>query len=457
MQRRFLVLLGVVSALLFLPPMVLAAEMIVFENVRVLTMTEAGTLPSATVVVSDGSITSVGEAPADLPDDAVRIDGGGKTLMPGLADMHVHYFSANEGPMFLANGVTTVRNLWGTAQTFALDATNKAGTTAGPHIYTSGPLMDGPNPIWGEGSVKITEPEQVVGAVESQRAVGFKAIKLYEGLTPEIYRAAVAAARERNMQVWTHTPEDMTVEEVINLEVDSIEHFEDVSDFVYEATGDDDDAGYFERWANADPGRMQAIAELSAEKGVWHSPTYAVIAKRYEYGAEPDAFFDLPESGYVGPFLADWWRGSASRMTPYDDVKIAAAERQRELIKTLYDAGASLLIGTDTPNPFVLPGFAIHDELAAFVDAGLPVLDVLRIATADAARFLREDGQWGVIKAGARADLVLLDGDPLVDLATLREPAGVMVNGLWYDEDRLAFELAAAKERLAQPAPEAGE
>lgn len=429
-----------------------AAEVTVFENVRVLTMTDAGTLTSATVVVEANTVSSVGSAPRHLPPDARIIDGTGLTLMPGLADMHVHYFSANEGPMFLANSVTTVRNLWGTVQTIALDTNNKSGVAAGPHIYTSGPLMDGPEPIWGESSVRITAPEQIVGAIESQRTVGFKAVKLYEGLAADIYAAAVAAARERDMQVWTHTPGEMTVDEVIELGVDSIEHFDNVADFIYVAEAGDDGADYFTRWAHADSSRMRTLADLSAANGVWHSPTYAVIAKRYEYGAAPDVFFDMPEAGYVGPFLADWWRDSASRMTPYDDVKRAAAERQLEFIKMLYDTEAPLLIGTDTPNPFVLPGFAIHDELAAFVAAGIPVADVLRIATAEAARFLREDGDWGVVKAGARADLVLLNGDPLRDLSTLRTPAGVMVNGRWYGADRLADELAAAKERLAAAA-----
>lgn len=444
MKRRILAVFTLV------PLAAAAADVTVFENVRVLTMTPAGTLASATVVVADDRVRSVGSGGDGLPADARVIDGSGMTLMPGLADMHVHYFSENEGPMFLANGVTTVRNLWGTAQTFALDADNKSGATAGPHIYTSGPLMDGPEPIWGEGSVKITVPEQVIGAIESQRAVGFKAVKLYEGLTAEIYAAAVAAARDRNMQIWTHTPADMSVDEVINLEVDSIEHFNNVGDFIYIPREDNADVGYFDRWANADRGRMQELASLSAAKGVWHSPTFAVIAKRYEYGAEPDVFFDLPEAGYVGPFLADWWRDSATRMTPYDDVKRAAAERQLEFLKMLYDSEAPLLIGTDTPNPFVLPGFAIHDELAAFVAAGIPVADVLRIATAEAARFLREEGEWGVIKAGARADLVLLHDDPLRKPSTLRTPAGVMINGHWYSADALAAQLAAAKERLAE-------
>ena len=369
--------------------------------------------------------------------------------MRASSTARVHYFSANEGPLFLANGVTAVRNLWGTSETFIHDARSKAGTTPGPHVYTSGPLMDGPEPIWGDQSVRITTPEEVVGAIDSQRAVGFTAVKLYEGLSAEAYRAAVAAAKEHDLQVYTHVPGSLTVDEVIALEVDSIEHLDNIADYAYVAGDAEAPAGYFRQWSNASEARLRELARLSAETGVWHSPTFAVIAKRYEYGAEPDVFFELPESGYVGPYLADWWRDSASRMTAYDDEKRRAAARQLVFIGMLYDLEAPLLIGTDTPNPFVLPGFAIHDELDAFVAAGIPVADVLKIATAEAARFLREEGQWGVVAEGARADLVLLHDDPIEDLSTLRSPAGVMVNGHWYGADRLARELAAAKERIA--------
>jgi imidazolonepropionase-like amidohydrolase len=449
----------VLLLLLLLPASLVAAadgnRVTVFDNVRVLTMTRQGVLATATVIVEAGTIVSVSGDPAstlDLDADARIIDGRGMTLMPGLADMHVHYFSDNEGPMFLANGVTTVRNLWGTSDSFVFDARSNAGVTAGPHVYTSGPLMDGPEPIWGDESVRITSPGEIVGAIDSQRAVGFRAVKLYEGLGAEAYRAAVAAAKERNLQVYTHVPDSLTVDQVIELEVDSIEHLDNVADYAFVAGDAPAAAGYFTRWANADEERLEALARLSAEKGVWHSPTYAVIAKRYQYGAAPDVFFDLPESGYIGPFLSDWWRESASRMTAYDDEKRRAAANQLAFIRMLYDADAPLLIGTDTPNPFVLPGFAIHDELDAFVAAGIPVADVLKIATREAARFLREEGQWGVVAEGARADLVLLHGDPLEDLSTLKSPSGVMVNGHWYGADRLATELAAAKERAAAEA-----
>ncbi len=422
------------------------ADDVVFTNVSVLTMSDQGMLDEVNVTVRDGSIESISSG-GEIADGTTVVDGTGKLLMPGLADMHVHYWSAVEGPAYLANSVTTVRNLWGSTVILTLDAEAKAGVIVAPHAYTSGPLMDGPEPIWGDASVILTSPEQAVGAVESQRKTGFRAVKLYEGLTPDIYRAAVAAAKERDMQVWTHTPNGMSVEEVIELEVDSIEHFEDISESVY--LGSETDIEYHERWAEADERRLREIAELSAVNGVWHSPTYAVIAKRYEYGANPEAFFEQPESTVIGPGLADWWRGSAMSMGDYDKTKQKAAENQRALIKMLYDAGAPLLIGTDTPNPFVLPGYAIHDEIAAFVEAGIPVEDVLKIATSEAARFLREEGQWGVVAEGARADLVLLNGDPREDLDLLRTPAGVMVNGHWYDAERLAAELAETRETVA--------
>jgi len=424
----------------------------VFQNVKVLSMTDAGVLDNASVTVKRAKIISVTEEAEDLPNTARVIDGKGMTLMPGLADMHVHYWSEVQGPLFLSNSVTTLRNMWGSSQTFMLDAGAKRGVFVGPHLYTPGPLMDGPNPSWGEGSLSVTSPEQAIGAIESQRTTGYKAVKLYEGLTPEIYAAAVKAARDKKMQVYTHVPKGMTVEEIIAFGPDSIEHFEGVSQSA--TTAKDEKARFTTRWANIDTDRLAEITRLSAEHGVWHSPTLAVIGTRYQYAADPEAFFASEEGAYVGPGLVQWWSGSAARMGAYDDEKKAAVANQLAFVKMLYDADVPLLLGTDTPNPFVVPGFAIHDELAAFIKAGIPVEDVLRIATADAAKFLREEGQWGVVATDARADLVLLDADPREDLSTLRRPAGVMVNGFWYDADRLAAERknileANAKEAVA--------
>ncbi len=178
---------------------------------------------------------------------------------------------------------------------------------------------------------------------------------------------------------------------------------------------------------------------------------------RYEYADDPDAFFAMPEAGYIGSGLANWWRASAANMGAFDETKQAATENQRVFARMLYEAGAPMLIGSDTPNPFVLPGFAIHDELEAFVEIGIPVDEVLRMATADAATFLREGGEWGVVAAGARADLVLLDADPRDDLTTLRRPAGVMMNGHWYDAAYLGAELDELRQSIEAAAAASAE
>lgn len=437
-----------------------ASTLIVFENVSVRTMSDDEILPDRRVVVDGERIVSIDPmTSAAAHPGATRVDGTGKVLMPGLADMHVHYFSTDAGPLFLSNGVTTVRNPWGSTQSITLDARNKSGADIGPHIYSSGPLMDGPEPIWGEGSVKITSAEEIVGAIEAQRSAGFKAIKLYEGITPEIFKVGVETAKEKGLQVWTHTPMGMTYRDVVALKVDSIEHFNDAEDHLI-APGDDLPTGpgsYFRTWANADKSQIVDLAEEVAAAGVWNAPTFTVIAKRYEYGAEADSFFASAPAQFVGPGLSGWWRGSASRMGEYTEVKQAAAYNQLAFAKALYDAGAPLLIGSDTPNPFVVAGFSIHDEIAAFAEAGIPAIDILRIATADAARFLGEEDTFGVIKPGARADLILLEGDPGLELSVLKNPAGVMMNGRWYDRAALTAMRAEISAKVVEQTEEAAE
>ncbi len=368
------------------------AQDTLFKQVRVITMTDAGELTRADLRVRGGRIDAID---SDLPatGNARVIDGEGLTLMPGLADMHVHYGSEGEGALYLANSITTVRNLWGSARILALGTRAAAGVAAGPNIYTCGPLMDGPNPVWGNRSLMIDSPEQAIGAIEAQRTTGYRAVKLYEGLTPEIYRAAVQAARKRGLQVWTHTPRSMTVDEVLALGVDSLEHFNDVSQAIYPLAEGQEMPGKAARWAGADPALMRAFAERSAASGVWHSPTYTVIADRYRHAADPQAWFARPEIDLLDPGLERWWRQSLDRMTPLNAEMRSAARNQRRLIGLLHEAGAPLLIGTDSPNPFVIPGYAIHDELAAFVAAGISRRHVLEIATREAARFLEEEGE----------------------------------------------------------------
>ncbi|MBX2798354.1 MAG: amidohydrolase family protein [Myxococcales bacterium] len=431
------------------------AALVVFDNVRILTMDEGRVIESGRVVVDGTTISAVVDAAdTDSPPGAVVIDGTGMTLLPGLADMHVHYGDVGESCLYVANSITTVRNLWGTERHFRYDALAKSGEIIGPHVVTAAPLMDGPKPVWGEASIRITSPQMAVGAVESQRASGYPAVKLYEGLSEEAYRAAVSAAQERQLQVWTHVPRAMTVQQVLELGVDSIEHFDDYAAAVasdgLSPTNQRFPAN--EQWASASDDKIAAIARLTKDNGVWNAPTLALLHKRFEAMGDVDALLARPEMAYVSTPLKQWWSRSLQWMPRTAPFAAKAAPRQLALVAALHERGAGLLIGTDSPNPYLVPGFAIHDELEAFRQAGLDRAEVLRIATVQAARFL-DDPTFGRVRPDLRADLVLVEGDPRQDLGVLRDPVGVMVNGHYRDRAALKASLRNYADALATSEP----
>lgn len=403
------------------------------------------------VLIKDGVIAAMG-SDLPVPDDALVIEAGELTLLPGLADMHVHHFSEAEGPLYLANGVTSVRNMWGTVQTTRLDEAAKHHAYPGPRVYTPGPIMDGPEPIWGDGSVELSSPEMAIGAVRAQKAAGFTAVKLYEKLSGDVFRAAAEEARALDMQVYAHTPLSMTVDEVISLKIDSLEHFNNAQDYL---VPDDyawpDDYNTLSTWTVADDGKMAELAAVFAENGVWNAPTLEVTIGRYASALADDAFFASDVGSYVPPGLKQWWSGSAERIKGWAtaDMVEDARERQLAFLKALYDANAPLLIGTDTPNPFVVAGFSLHGELQSFREAGLPNEAILEIATTEAARFLGEEETFGQVAEGMRADLILVKGDPLADLSVLQAPTAVIAGGRYYDRDALDTMLSDARQRAA--------
>lgn len=424
-------------------------------DARILTM--AGpVIESGTILVKDGVILAVAEN-VRIPDGAEELNARGHTVMPGLADMHVHHWSQNEGPLYIANGVTTVRNLWGTTDTIRLDQGAADGSYVGPQIFTPGPLMDGPEPIWGPTSLVIETAEQAVGAVRTQKAAGFEAIKLYEKLPADAYRAAVAEARRLNMQVYTHTPASLTVEDVVDLRVDSLEHMDGVGPAIVrdgvDLPGDKGPGAYYQnllaRWGNADEDKMAALAANFAANDVASSVTLSVTINRLRHMGNPERFWRSDEAAYVPAETRAWWDDSAAAAGPAlsADALRDARRGQLAFVKELHDAGATLLIGTDTPNPFVVQGFAMHDELDSFIEAGIPTAEVLEIATAGAADFLGEEDNFGRVTEGLRADLILVRGDPRENVRLLRKPAYVIAQGTVYsrrDLETMLDEVASA-------------
>ena len=273
-------------------------------------------------------------------------------------------------------------------------------------------------------------------------------MKLYSRLTPASFRSAAEAAKAAGLAIYCHVPDAMTVRDVLSIGVDSIEHMDGyAAAMLAENESVSAAASEAELWANADPSKFSALAEETAAAGTALVPTFALIYGRVA-SADADAYFARPEAAYL-PSWSRYWRSSVES---YDERRAffeAQMENKIAFARAARDAGVTLLIGTDGPNPFVTPGWSIHDEIEAFSKIGYTNREILELATTGAADFLGEAGKSGVIAEGARADLVLLPSNPVDDLSVLRKPLGVMINGHWYD--RTAIDTALA-ERAAQMA-----
>ena len=427
------------------PPNEAVFGTIAFQHVRVITMSENEVLDDHTILIDGSRIKEMG--PSDsitIPTEAYLIDGTGLTLMPGLADMHAHYEEEEKGPLFVVNGITTVRNPTSSGDQFTFDTKAKAGDLVGPNVYTTGPLTDGPNPVRG-GSVIIDSPEAAVAVINAQFAAGYKAIKLYETLTKELYEAAVYAAKANGMRIVSHTPKAMQVEDLLELEISSIEHLDGYGEALSRGQFDSSVFRWYElfleSWLHVNEDTFEPLAQQTAVANVWNVPTLTYYHQRLKYASEADDFFARSEIDYVPPGVKKFWLGALrNNKSVYLDNWETSQKGQGarlKFVKALYDAGAPLLIGTDTPNPFIVPGYSYHEELVHYSNAGISNDAILRMATSEAARYLEVKGEFGIVEPGARADLILIDGNPLLNLSVLGEPVGVMVNGHWRTREEL--------------------
>ena len=392
----------------------------------------------------------------------MRIDGRGKWLIPGLIDMHVHLNDEGDGALYVANGVTTIRNMWGFPETLAWRKDYGAGKPLGPTVYTTGSILDGRPPIW-PGSTVIETAAQADSEIMAEKAAGYDFVKVYNRLSPDAYAGILAAARKHGMRVVGHVPDAVGVNGVLAARgQESIEH---LTGYLTAAQIDGSHAAEIADWnekrramiAHLDPAKIPILARKSRDAGVWNCVTL-IVGERFSALEHRDSLMKLPEVRFVAPELVAMWDPSKDfrlrQATPEDFAAMRALTAfQKRMTRALRDSGARLLLGTDSSNPFVVPGFSAHQELALLVDAGLTPYQALRAGTADAAEFLHAGSEIGQVRAGLRADLVLVDGNPLIDVHAAAHRSGVVLRGRWFPADELDATLEkVAKERAGPPA-----
>ena len=415
-------------------------------------------LEDQTVVIRDGRIESISAA-AGVDTRRMRvIDGRGKWLMPAIADMHVHFWDPTEANLFLANGIAHVRNMWGSPLHLAWQQKVKSGEVPGPRVTTTSPIVDGAGPdgrvIW-PGSVLLAKPEEAGQLVARLADRGYAQIKAYSALQPEALRALGAAAKARGIPITGHCPGSMRYEQAIDAGMSCFEHLVAIEnghlrDGAHQPPATANRLERFRMLAQLDLDSVRVLADRLSREQIWNCPTLVVIR---QITLSRDDALATPHLEYVRPHARDSWDPKEDfrfRAMPFtrDDLVAAAREAEevlRRVVGVLRDAGAPLLLGTDTPNPYVVPGLSIHQELAHLRAAGLSPYEVFRAGTSEAARFLGEHEDWGTVTPGRRADLVLLSRDPLQEVDALRHIEHLFING--YDFDRAALDALLA-ERL---------
>ncbi|HEX8251732.1 MAG TPA: amidohydrolase family protein, partial [Thermoanaerobaculia bacterium] len=376
-----------------------------------------------------------------VPAGAEIVEGAGRYVMPGLVDAHVHleYF---DDPallrLFLAHGVTTVRNMDGRPQIVAWRDAIRERTLIGPRIVTAGPILDGAPPLLPD-NLSIATPAAGREAVAAQAALGYDFVKVYTNLAPDVYAAIVEEARARGLRVAGHVPRAISVATAAASQA-SIEHLADIGRW---AEADDSPYRGKFHWsklvlaAPLDAQKVANVADQLAAAGTHVVPTMVQVARSVATEARLTQWLAEPEVAQLPVQFRDEWasrvRRASSRLEGEDwQIVERGVQQRRDVVRALHDANVQLLVGTDTPNPFVVPGAAVQEELQHLVDAGLPIAAVLVAATRAPCEFLRLD--CGVIAAGKRADLLIMDRNPLQSVANVR-PGAVMVGGRFFSRE----------------------
>ncbi|MDT8341813.1 MAG: amidohydrolase family protein [Longimicrobiales bacterium] len=432
-----------------------------FVDVTVLPMTGDGErLPHRTVLVEGERITAVGPVDAvAVPEGFTVIEGAGRFLMPGLAEMHAHVPPVAEGRpprealeeimfLYVANGITTIRGMLGSPYQLELRGELARHEMLGPAFHPAAPSLNG---------TSAPTPDAAEALLRAAARDGYDLMKIHPGVSRESWDRMVRVAREVGLSFGGHVPADVGLEHALETGISTVDHMDGYLEAAVtpaaaaRARARGEPLGMDEVLQNLDEGRMRALARRTREVGAYVVPTHYLWANRFTR-PDPDSVLALPEMGYVSPRQREAWRRQAQggpRLTPENRGRFV--EARDRMLNLLAEEGALLLMGTDSPQLYNVPGFALHRELAAMEAAGLDRRTILRSGTRNVGRYVEEvlgmDGSFGTVAPGQRADLVLLDADPLEDLDHLTRRGGVMVRGRWLDRAFLEAGLRAIAAR----------
>jgi imidazolonepropionase-like amidohydrolase len=425
-----------------------------FRNVSIIDTQHGDAISGQTVLVRDSHIDVVGPAETvEIPAGAKVIDGAGHYLMPGMAEMHGHLPPADASNpiladilfLYVANGVTLVRGMQGHVNQIEVRNAIEAGELLGPRLVLGSPAMG-----WGNAP----PADEAAEKIREFREAGFDLIKIGEGLDREAYQALREAAATEGLPLAGHVPDEVGLLSVLEARQVTIDHLDN---YVEELVPEDKRAGIAPLWgvasvtADADPDRIAELVEATVASGAAQVPTMVLWETFFGDVPAADIREATPETRYLPPEAADAWEQGLTSLREtigHPEGARRVVELRRDIFRALHEGGAEFLLGTDSPQLFSVPGFSNHREMALWVELGMSSAEVIRAGTWNVARHFDELDVAGSVAEGRRADLILLESNPLDDIAALKQArAGVMMRGQWLPEAEIRERLEAIAQR----------
>jgi imidazolonepropionase-like amidohydrolase len=398
------------------------AQTTTIDNVTIVDVTTGRLQPRRTIVIEGKRIARI-ENSSSATRASATLDGTGMFVIPGLWDMHIHAYFTNDTarfhgtsnvmfPLFIVNGVTGVRDLRSNLEaTLAARDSVVAHQLIGPRMLVSGPMIDGPTSRYA-AAIKIATPDEARAAVRMLKERGVDLIKAQSLIPRDAYFAMAEEANRLGIPFEGHVPNSITAMEAITARQRSFEHLIGVRD------------------------TASALIAALAQNKVWQCPTVInSVGTAADFLSDPGLPFWLRQS------VEGWRRTAVNQAAATDSAAQASlqrADRRLAFIKRLHDLKIPFLAGTDAPAGYdLVPGASIHRELQLFVRAGLTPLQALQTATLNPALYFGKSAEWGTVAPGKAADLVVLAGNPLLDIANTRRVAAVVADGRYYSPREL--------------------
>jgi imidazolonepropionase-like amidohydrolase len=448
-----------------------------FTHATIIDATGAPPATDMTLVIAADRIAEIGKTgQVPVAAGAQVVDATGKFLIPGLWDMHIHWFGLDKTylRLFLANGVTGARIMWGAPIHFTWRKEVEERALLAPRFSIASTIVDGPKPVWA-GSLAVANESEGRQAVRTIKDQGADFVKVYSLLPRAAYFAIADESKKQGLPFAGHVPESVSALEASDAGQATIEHLTGILP-ACSAREDDVRQARADAFANLpkgrttpDPARLRASTRMTldtfspekaaalftrlAHNHTWQCPTFTVL--RAFANLDDKDFIRDPRLKYLPASMTKQWDPSRDfrlkERTPEDfDLARRVYKKQLELVRLMRQAGVPFLAGTDVMNPYCFPGFSLHDELALLADAGLTPMQALQAATLNPARFLGKDKDLGTLQKGKIADLVLLDANPLDDIHNTQRVNAVVANGRLLDRpalDKFLTEIEAMSKK----------